>query len=54
MKRKGSKQAPQFLPMPPCTCIHSRMISDLVSVAQHEAGMVRCVECGTVIPDPHL
>ena len=38
----------------PCTCTHSRMISDCVSVEEHKAGKVRCVECGGVIPDPHL
>jgi len=52
---EGSGQAPQFLTMsPPCTCAHSRLISDSVSEEEHQAGKVRCVECGGVIPDPHL
>lgn len=55
MNLEESGQAPQPFPMsPPCTCIHSRLISDCVSEEEHEAGKVRCVECGSVIPDPHL
>jgi len=50
-----SAPAPQTLPMsPPATCRHSRLISDCVSEEEHKAGKVHCVECGTVIPDPHL
>jgi uncharacterized Zn finger protein len=55
MDFKNSEQAPLTLPMSlPCTCTHSRLISDSVSEEEHEAGMVRCVECGSVIPDPQL
>jgi len=39
---------------PPCTCTHRRMITDCVSEEERKAGQVRCVECGTIIPDPHL
>jgi hypothetical protein len=39
---------------PACTCTHSRLISDSVSEEEHKAGKVRCVECGGVVPDPHL
>lgn len=39
---------------PPHTCAHSRLISDSVSEEEHEAGKVRCVECGGVIPNPYL
>ena len=47
--------APQTSPMsPPATCRHSRLISDCVSEEEHKAGKVHCVECGSVIPDPHL
>ena len=54
MKLEKSKQAPMSLPMsPPCLCTHGRLISDSVSVTEHEAGMVRCVECGGIIPNPH-
>ena len=35
-------------------CRHSRVISGCVSDEEHQAGKVRCVECGSVIPDPHL
>jgi hypothetical protein len=47
--------APQTLsPRPPRACTHSRMLSDRVTEEEHEAGKVRCIECGDVIPDPHL
>ena len=47
-------EAVQLLSMSlPCACAHSRMISDSVSVEEHDAGKVRCVECGSVILDPH-
>lgn len=52
---KESEQAPQPLLMSqPCTCTHSRLISDCVSEEEHEAGKVRCVECGAIVPDPYL
>ena len=55
MNLEESGQASQPLPMsPPCTCTHSRMISDCVSEEEHKAGKVRCVECDGVITDPHL
>lgn len=56
MNLKESERAPQT-PLsitPLCTCTHSRVISDCVSKEEHEAGKVRCVECGSVIPDPYL
>jgi len=56
MNLKEPRQAPQAsIPITPlCACIHSRMISDRVSEEDYKAGKVRCVECGTVIPDPYL
>ena len=39
---------------PPLACAHSRLISDCVSEEEQGSGMVRCVECESVIPDPHL
>jgi hypothetical protein len=30
------------------------MISDCVSEDEYKAGKMRCVECGSVIPDPYL
>ena len=48
-------QAPQTLPSKPArVCTHRRLISDCVSEEEHEAGMVRCVECGAIVPDPHF
>jgi hypothetical protein len=38
----------------PCACTHSRLISDCVSEEEHEAGKVRCIECGAIVPDPYL
>jgi len=38
----------------PCACTHSRLISDSVTEEEHQAGEVRCVECGAVVPDPFL
>jgi hypothetical protein len=52
---KGSGEAPLPLPMTPFrTCKHSRIISDLVSEDEHNGGKVRCVECGSIVPDPYL
>ena len=46
---------PEFPPVNrPVACSHSRMVSDSVTEEEHESGKVRCVECGTVVPDPHL
>lgn len=39
---------------PPHVCTHSRLISDSVSEEEHQDGKVRCVECGSIVPDPHL
>jgi hypothetical protein len=52
---EGSGQALQTRPLsPPCACTHSRLISDSVTEEEHKAGQVHCVECGGVVPDPHL
>jgi hypothetical protein len=37
-----------------CACTHSRLISDNVTEEEHQAGKVRCVECGSIVPDPYL
>ena len=55
MNLEGSGKAPQIMPMnQPRACTHTRLISDSVTEQEHEAGKVRCVECGGLIPDPHL
>jgi hypothetical protein len=55
MNLKEPEQAPRPLPMsPPSACTHRRVISDCVSEEDRKAGKVLCVECGGVIPDPHL
>ena len=55
MNLEESGRTPQTISMsPPRACTHSRIISDRVTEKEHEAGKVHCVECGGVIPDPHL
>lgn len=39
---------------PSCACTHSRMISNNVTEEEQRAGKVRCIECGDVVPNPHL
>ena len=46
---------PEFPPViPPGACTHSRLISDSVTEEEHNAGKVRCIECGAIVPDPYL
>jgi hypothetical protein len=55
MRFKEFEQAPQALSTSPFRiCTHQRMISNRVTEEEHAAGKVRCVECGSVILDPHL
>ena len=55
MSPEEATQAPQSLQVSsPRTCRHSRLISDRVTEEEHNAGKVRCVECGDLIPDPYL
>lgn len=55
MNLEQSEQTPTSRPMkPPHACTHSRLISDSVTEEEHRTGKVRCVECGTIVPDPYL
>ena len=55
MSPEEAARAPQSLPMsPPRTCTHSHLISYRVTEEEHNAGKVRYVQCGDLIPDPHL
>jgi hypothetical protein len=36
------------------SCAHGRMIDDVLTAEGTKTGMVRCLECLEVIPDPHL
>ena len=55
MNHEESERALQALSMSTLrSCTHSRMISDRVTEEEHGAGKVRCVECGGIIPNPHL
>jgi len=51
---QSGRALPSLPTKPPLTCMHGRMISIRVTEEEHEADKVRCVECGSVIPDPHL
>lgn len=35
-------------------CQHNRLVEDVPDSSATNAGMVKCVECGTVIADPHV
>jgi hypothetical protein len=52
MNVEESGRTAQPLSMTP-PCAHNRLISDCVSEEEHNAGKVCCVECGSVILDPH-
>ena len=55
MNLERSGQVPQTLSMNPSSaCTHSRLISDCVTKEERQVGKVRCVECGSIILDPHL
>jgi hypothetical protein len=55
MSPEEAARVSRSLPVsPPRTCRHGRLISDHVTEEEHNTGKVRCVECGTVISDPHL
>lgn len=55
MQRKESEQAPQVLSINlPLVCRHQGLISYRVTEKEHKAGKVRCVGCGSVIPDPYF
>ena len=36
------------------TCIHRRVIDDVLTEEGDKTGTVRCLECLAIIPDPHL
>jgi uncharacterized Zn finger protein len=55
MSLKTSDTQPEISPVKlHDSCTHSRMISDRVTEVEHESSKVRCLECGQIIPDPHL
>jgi hypothetical protein len=55
MSVQTSDVRPEFPPVNrPGACTHSRLISDSVTEEEHNAGKVRCVECGSIVPDPYL
>ena len=35
-------------------CLHRRMIDDVLTAGGEKTGMVRCLECLKIIPDPYL
>ncbi len=52
--QRSAPDSPSAPLSPPRACTHSRVISDCVTDEEHKTGKVRCVECGGVVPDPHL
>ncbi len=54
MSLRTSDLQPQPPRMNQSTCTHSRVISDSVTEEEHDAGKVRCVECGAIVSDPYL
>ena len=37
----------------PVTCVHGRLIEDVVVSHRKQKRTVRCLECGTIFEDPH-
>ena len=37
----------------PVTCVHGRLIEDVVVNHRKQKRTVRCLECGTIFDDPH-
>ncbi len=35
------------------TCLHSRLVDDIANAGGPNSGMVKCLECGMIIADPH-
>ncbi|ULA69689.1 MAG: hypothetical protein LZF62_450037 [Nitrospira sp.] len=53
MKPMGSNATTQTENMnSSTTCLHRRLFSDDLSEEERAAGMVRCVECGGMFPEP--
>jgi hypothetical protein len=53
MNLEGPRRSPQPFPIGSLhACTHSRLISDYVSEEEHNAGKVRCVECGGSFSTP--
>jgi hypothetical protein len=38
---------------PVTTCVHGRLIDDVLTKAGKRTGQVRCFECGTIFDDPY-
>ncbi len=38
--------------LPPAACCHQRLVDPVLAENGKETGMVRCLECGAIIPDP--
>jgi uncharacterized Zn finger protein len=43
---------PPETPAPASRCLHSRLVDRVLTDTGEETGTVRCLECGTIIPDP--
>ncbi|TKB92337.1 MAG: hypothetical protein E8D40_07745 [Nitrospira sp.] len=38
---------------PATTCVHGRLIDDVLTKMGKRTGQVRCLECGTIFTDPY-
>ncbi len=43
---------PRSALLPPAACCHQRLVDPVLAENGKETGMVRCLECGAIIPDP--
>ena len=47
------EQPVQLKPLPLVSCLHRRLIDDVMTREGLRTGQVRCLECGVVFDDPH-
>ena len=52
MANQAAEHAASFNLPPPVTCLHHRLIDDVLTTEGKRTGKVRCVECGAVFDDP--
>ena len=43
---------PRSTLLPPAACCHQRLVDPVLAENGNETGMIRCLECKAIIPDP--
>ena len=43
---------PRSTLLPPAACCHQRLVDPVLAENGNETGMIRCLECNAIIPDP--